>query len=141
MIGILGGVALYKSPEFRSFTTAPIQALRSVPPISTVPFFLMWFGFSEFGKILLVVSGISLNTAIATLQILENIEEKYLIAFQSFGRERSDIPVLYLIPKALESLLPTIRFSLTVAFGVVLVSELLGAQVGLGYLIQSARTI
>jgi ABC-type nitrate/sulfonate/bicarbonate transport system permease component len=99
----------------------------------------LWFGFAESGRLLLVVAGIAFNIAVATHQILSDVPEKQRILFKSFGIESSHLVRSYSIPRILESLLPTIRFSLSTAMGVVIVSELLGSQIGLGYLIQTAR--
>ena len=44
------------------------------------------------------------------------------------------------MPFVLPTLLPTVRYSVVIAIGVIIVSELLGSQVGLGYLIQTSRT-
>ena len=111
-----------------------------MPPVAAVPFILIWFGFAESGKVLLVVLAVGLNVAIAAYQVLDDADEKYLVAFHGFGLTGRELPISYLLPLAVESLLPTIRFSLSLAIGVVVVSELLGSQVGLGYLIQTSRT-
>jgi ABC-type nitrate/sulfonate/bicarbonate transport system permease component len=113
--------------------------MRSVPAVAIVPFFLLWFGFAETGRLLLVVTGIAFNIAIATHQILKDVPEKHRILFKSFGVCGSNLVRHYSVPRILESLLPTLRFSLSTAMGVVIVSELLGSQIGLGYLIQTAR--
>ena len=117
-----------------------MQSLRAIPAVATVPFFILWFGFSETGRILLFVLGISLNLIVSILQSLQNIDEKYLIAFRSYGMEVRKLPMKILVPFALEKLLPTMRFSLTVLIGLSVIAELLGSQSGLGYLLQSART-
>jgi ABC-type nitrate/sulfonate/bicarbonate transport system permease component len=114
--------------------------MRSIPAIAAVPFFLLWFGFSEHGKILLVLTGIAFNIAVATNQVLSAIPEKDRILFRSFGIAPNAMIVDYMLPRLLEALLPTVRFSLSTAMGVVIVSELLGSQIGLGYLMQTARS-
>lgn len=43
------------------------------------------------------------------------------------------------IPRIAETLLPTLRFGLALALGLIAVSEMLGAQYGLGYLMQTSR--
>ena len=134
------GIGIYRSPIFKNLGMPSIQALRSVPPIATVPFFLLWMGFSETGRYLMIVVGIGFNIAIATYQILGNIPEKYAIMFKSFDLEPRKQILIFSIPRVAENLLPTVRFSLSTAIGLVIVSELLGSQVGLGYLIQTSRS-
>ena len=138
--GVGLGIGIYWSPILNNFCMPTIQALRSVPPIATVPFFLLWLGFSETGRYLMIVVGIGFNIAIASYQILNNIPEKYAIMFKSFGLDPRNQIMIFSIPRILENLLPTVRFSLSTAIGLVIVSELLGSQTGLGYLIQTSRS-
>jgi len=139
-VGISLGIFAFKSLSFKKLSFPGIQCIRSIPPIATVPFFILWFGFSETGKYLMITLGIALNIAISTYQILENIPEKYKILFRSFGIKPQDLTLNYSLPTVAENILPTIRFSLSTAIGLVVVSELLGSQVGLGYLIQTSRS-
>lgn len=140
-IGVSVGIAWWRSPRFFDWSSPSVQALRSVPATATVPFFLLWFGFAEWGRLLLIMLGISLNIAIATHQILGNVPRKYLVAIRSGGLAAHEIPLRrFALPIVLESLLPTLRFALSTAIGLVVVSEILGSQTGLGYLIQTARS-
>jgi sulfonate transport system permease protein len=138
--GILLGIAVHRYKWLNKLLVPTLNSMRSVPAIATVPFFLLWFGFSEVGKVILVVSGIAFNIAIATNQVLNDIPEKHRVMFKSFGISPTSMVLDYSLPRILESLLPTVRFSLSTAIGVVIVSELLGSQIGLGYLIQTARS-
>ena len=56
------------------------------------------------------------------------------------NRRPESLTLKFLLPSVLERILPTLRFALATALGLVVVSELLGSQVGLGYLIQTARS-
>lgn len=138
--GIFLGLFIYKNIFLQRLFLPTIQAFRSIPPIATVPFFILWFGFSELGKYVMVFSGIAFNIAIASYQILSYVPEKYQIMFKSFDIKPQNLIFEYMLPKIFEELLPTIRFSLSTALGLVIVSELLGAQIGLGYLIQTSRS-
>jgi len=117
-----------------------LQGIRSLPPVAAIPFFLLWFGFSDIGKWLLVVVGAGANLTFTSYQILLDMPEKYHFALTSFGVARKSLSWNISLPLVLERLLPTLRFSLSTAIGLIIVSELLGSQVGLGYLIQSARS-
>lgn len=139
-LGISLGLFAFKSTLFRKIAFPSIQSIRAIPPIATVPFFILWFGFSETGKYIMVILGIALNIGIATHQILTKIPEKYEILFKSFKIKPRKLTFTYSLPTVFENILPTIRFSLSTAIGLVVVSELLGAQVGLGYLIQTSRS-
>jgi sulfonate transport system permease protein len=134
------GICMFNSKLFTRLVNPTIDSLRAIPAIATVPFFILWFGFSETGRLLMVVTGIAFNIAIAAYQALSDMPEKQRILFKSFGVSPRSLTREYVLPRLLETLLPTVRFSLATAMGVVVASELLGSQVGLGYLIQTARS-
>lgn len=138
--GIGMGIFVFNSKLFSRLISPMLDSMRSIPAIATVPFFILWFGFSEQGRILMVVVGIAFNIAIATFQALSDMPEKHKILFRSFHISPRSLTMAYVFPRILETLLPTIRFSLSTAIGVVIASELLGSQVGLGYLIQTSRS-
>ena len=139
-LGVVIGILLYRSRILHEFLNPSLQALRSVPPIATIPFFLLWFGFSEWGKILLITFGVSINLAIVAYQILQEKPDKYRYALHALGLDDHHLPWGIALPLVMERLLPTLRFSLAVSLGLVITSELLGSQYGLGYLIQASRS-
>jgi ABC-type nitrate/sulfonate/bicarbonate transport system permease component len=138
--GISLGVLIYRYEAINRLLMPTIQSFRSVPPIATVPFFILWFGFTDTGRYFMVLFGIAFNIAIASHQVLTSVPEKYKVMFNGFGQKPQQMVFSYMLPKIGEEILPTIRFSLSTAIGLVIVSELLGAQVGLGYLIQTSRS-
>lgn len=137
--GLVLGLVLYRYVLVHKIIMPSLQALRAVPAIATVPFFLLWFGFSEIGRYLVVVLGVSLSLAVALLQILDSMPEKYAVLFRGFSVDPHTRIIRFAAPFVVEKLLPTVRFSLSTALSLVVVSELLGAQLGLGHLIQTAR--
>lgn len=140
LAGVILGITTFNSKTFARLISPTIASMRSIPAIAIVPFFILWFGFSETGRILMVVMGIAFNLAVATYQALSNMPEKHKILFKSFDISPRSLTWEYVIPRLMETLLPTVRFSLSTAMGVVIASELLGSQIGLGYLMQTARS-
>ncbi len=122
------------------FLMPSINSMRSVPAAAVVPFFLLWFGFSETGRYLLATVAVALNVAIASRELLNQKVSSHESFFYSFGISSAALTLSYALPRVIEGILPTLRYSLAVALGAVTVSELLGSQVGLGYLIQSSRS-
>lgn len=138
--GILIGFLVHRWEVSRRLLLPSIQALRATTPVAVVPFFLLWFGFSDIGRYLLIVFGIGVSLAITTYQILENPPEKFKVMFKGFGLNPRAQLWSFGLPYVLEEILPTIRFGLATAIGLVVVSEFLGSHTGLGYLIQTARS-
>ena len=116
-----------------------VHAVRAVPAVAIVPFFLLWFGFSEIGRYLLVVLGLGLNVLVACADTVESPREADVVLFRNFQAPLNTRILRYWLPRVLENLLPTLRFGIALALGVIVVSEMLGAQSGLGYLMQTSR--
>lgn len=140
VVGVLLGVSCYNRMRVTNSLIPTIQSVRSIPPIATIPFFLLWFGFAWYGKVILITFGVALNICMATIETLNSADFKYVVAFRSFGSRPEKHVLRFCVPFALGNLLPTIRFALSTTIGLVIVAELLGSQVGIGHLIQSARS-
>ncbi|MBR5632045.1 MAG: ABC transporter permease [Bacteroidales bacterium] len=140
LLGIFTGLYLHKSKIAYQLIYPTIQSIRAIPPYASIPFFLLWFGFSEIGKFVILICGITFNLAVATYQTLLTIETKYDIFFKSIGKESRQFTWPFTLPYVIERILPTLRFSLSTAIGLVVVAEMLGAQMGLGYVIQTSRS-
>ena len=138
--GIFLGILLYKSRIAYNLLYPTIQSIRAIPPYALIPFFLLWFGFSEIGKFITLISGVLFNLAIASYQSLMVMDEKYTVFFDSIGKESRFFTRSFTLPYVIEKILPTLRFSLSTAIGLVVVAEMLGAQTGLGYVIQTSRS-
>jgi len=138
--GVALGVVLYKYEKIYLIAEPFLQSIRSVPAVAFIPFFLLWFGFSDVGKIILILVAIGVNIAFASYQILKQKEEKYQITLTSLQMTPQKTPFTLLLALVAEKLLPTLRFSLVIAISTIVMMEMLGSQNGLGYLIQNAQS-
>lgn len=138
-LGIGLALVMARSPASEAALIPSIQSLRAIPAAATVPFFLLWFGFSEGGRYALVLLAVAFNVAVAAGQILTRHSSAHECLFKSLGLKAGHLTFRYCLPRILEDILPTLRYSMALAIGAVTVSELLGSQVGLGYLIQTSR--
>jgi len=138
VLGVAVALALFRVGGL--FWVMPmVHAVRAVPAVAIVPFFLLWFGFSEIGRYLLVVLGLGLNVLVACADTVESPRETDVVLFRNFRAPLNTRVIRYWLPRVLENLLPTLRFGIALALGVIIVSEMLGAQSGLGYLMQTSR--
>lgn len=115
-------------------------AARAVPVIALMPLFVVWFGFKEYGRLLLVVL-----SAIAFL--IAPIHEAYRV----LGREKTIVKDQLalsvwkyyggiVIPATIGNLLGSLRVAMAITFTISIASEYIGAQVGIGKVLDAART-
>lgn len=144
LIGTLAGITLSvitaRMRWLDALLTPTILSMRAIPAAAMVPFFLLWFGFSESGRYVLATVAVAFNVSVAARQILAHIPMRHDSFFKSYGLNPYALTFKYCLPRIAEGILPTLRYSLALAIGAIAVSELLGSQVGLGYLLQTARS-
>jgi ABC-type nitrate/sulfonate/bicarbonate transport system permease component len=116
-----------------------VEAWRPVPPVALVPFFILWFGFSSFGKILLITLGVALIMVVNTYEAVNNVKPIFIKAAYSLGASKTTVFRTVIIPAILPELKAGLRISLAIGFALVIVSEYMGADYGLGYLINISK--
>jgi sulfonate transport system permease protein len=117
----------------------PIQMLRTLPVLALVPLFILWFGIGETPKVALVALGTFFPIYLNTHAGIRSIDNKLVEAASCMGLGRAGLIVHVILPGALPSALVGLRYSLGVAWLVLVISEQINASAGIGYLMTNAR--
>ncbi|WP_153062634.1 ABC transporter permease [Metasolibacillus meyeri] len=138
-LGLLFGlvVGLYKRSE--QLLDPTIQMLRTVPLLAITPLFILWFGFGELSKILLISMGAFFPMYVNAFLGVRNVDAKLfdVARILEFSRFKQISKVI--LPGAMPNVLSGVRLSLSASWLCLVVAELMGADKGIGYLIQDAR--
>lgn len=118
---------------------APLQMLRTLPVLALVPLFILWFGIGETPKILLVALATTFPVYLNTFAGIRAVDPRLLEAGESVGLGRLDTIRHVVLPGALPSFLVGLRYSLGLAWLVLVVSEQINASSGIGFLMTQAR--
>jgi len=138
-LGIGVGLLMGYSKVTKASLHGIIEAWRPIPPIALIPFFLLWFGFSFFGRILLVTLGVALIMVVATYEAMQNVPAQLSEAAKTLGARRQQVLWTVQWPAIRPELRGSLRVSLALSISLVIASEFLGAQTGLGYLINVSK--
>ncbi|MDP1419737.1 ABC transporter permease [Peribacillus simplex] len=139
-LGLSLGVIVGMQKKSEEYLNPSIQMLRTVPLLAITPLFIMWFGFGELSKVLLIALGAFFPLYLQTFLGLRNVDKKlYDVALILEFSRREQITKL-MIPAALPNILLGIRLALSAAWMCLVVAELLGADRGVGFMIQDARS-
>lgn len=122
----------------RSMFEPLIESLRPVPPVAIVPFFILWFGFSMGGKIFLVAIGVVLVLVPPIVNGLDNTPPTLLKTIKAFGGSNLKFVVTAALPSSIPGLKGSLRVAMATGLMLTILSEFMGAQLGLGYLINNA---
>jgi len=142
-IGVSAGLALaLVSGLFRwgeDLLDPPIQMLRTLPVLALVPLFILWFGIGETPKVALVALGTLFPVYLNTFAGIRGIDNKLVEAAATISLGRAGLIWHVILPGALPAALVGLRYSLGVAWLVLVISEQINATAGIGYLMTNAR--
>ncbi|MGE1103472.1 ABC transporter permease [Peribacillus simplex] len=139
-LGLLLGVIVGMQKKSEEYLNPSIQMLRTVPLLAITPLFIMWFGFGELSKVLLIALGAFFPLYLQTFLGLRNVDKKLYDVAQILEFSRLEQITKLMIPAALPNILLGIRLALSAAWMCLVVAELLGADRGVGFMIQDARS-
>ncbi len=139
LVGVVVGLLMTRFQFVYGLLNPIIEALRPVPPIALIPFFILWFGIGDFGKLLLAAIGCFMVMVVNTIEAVRNVPKIYKQAAASLGAEDSYAYRTVIVPAIVPELISGLRVGLALAFSLVIAAELMGAQTGIGYLIMVAR--
>ncbi|MGE7904492.1 ABC transporter permease [Peribacillus sp. NPDC094092] len=139
-LGLLLGVIVGMQKKSEEYLNPSIQMLRTVPLLAITPLFIMWFGFGELSKVLLIALGAFFPLYLQTFLGLRNVDKKLYDVARTLEFSRLEQITKLMIPAALPNILLGIRLALSAAWMCLVVAELLGADRGVGFMIQDARS-
>lgn len=117
----------------------PLQMLRTLPVLALVPLFILWFGIGETPKVALVALGTLFPVYLNTYAGIRSIDNKLVEAASTVGLGRLSLIANVILPGALPQALVGLRYSLGIAWLILVVSEQINATAGIGYMMTNAR--
>ena len=139
LVGIPLGVlaACFRSVE--SFVTPQTVFLRNVPIAALIPLTLVWFGLGETQKVFFIFIACVGFVVFDTTRAILDVDERYVETARTLGASRAHVIFKVLIPLALPDIVNSLRLLFGLAFGYIVLAELIDAKLGLGYIIQVAQ--
>ena len=147
VIGFAGGAGLALSlgllagyyPRVRNLLEPVVEILRPIPPLAMLPLFIVWIGIGEGSKIGFITYATFFPVFLTTVHAVQQVDPLLLRAAASLGARRAQLFFRVLLPAALPEILTGIRLGVALAFFVIVISEFIGAEEGLGFLINDGR--
>jgi ABC-type nitrate/sulfonate/bicarbonate transport system permease component len=134
----LGLPAGYFRP-LRNLLEPVVELLRPIPPLAMLPLFIVWVGIGEGSKVGFITYATFFPMFLTTVHAVGQIDPLLLRAAQSLGARRAQLFRRVILPAALPEILLGIRLGVALSFFVIVISEFIGAESGLGYLINDGR--
>jgi len=143
LIASIFGVSLgIISGYFRLFSEIimPVcEFLRPIPPIAWIPIAILWFGLGDSPAYFIVFIGAFFPIFINCYWGVRQSRLTYLNMARNLGLNKRQILANIILPGSLPGIISGLRIGLGLAWTSVISAELVGAQSGLGYMIQMNR--
>ncbi|CAH0346263.1 ABC transporter permease [Bacillus sp. CECT 9360] len=139
VIAVVMGVIMSRYTFVETWIAPIINLIGPIPALALLPLFIIWFGIGEFPKILLIAWSTFIPVLIYTLDGLKSVNSTLIRSALSLGANQKQIFTRVILPSAIPNILVGIEVSLGLSFSALVVSEMMGAENGLGYIIVDAR--
>jgi NitT/TauT family transport system permease protein/taurine transport system permease protein len=139
-LGVTVGLLRGRVPLVDAVFIVPSELVRPIPPLGLIPLFILWFGIGEVSKILLIFLSVFLIMMVNAQAGSRSCALDALRAAQSMGAGRWQTFRFVVLPSALPQIMTGLRISMGTALTILVASELLGGDRGLGFVILDASS-
>ncbi|MDQ1812596.1 ABC transporter permease [Massilia sp. CCM 9210] len=133
------GLAMGANARVYAWLNPLVQLLRPIPPIAYIPLAILWFGLGNPPAVFLIALGAFFPVLINTIAGVRQVDGIYLRAARNLGASQRTMFVRVILPAAVPYILSGVRIGIGTAFIVVIVSEMIAVNNGLGFRILEAR--
>jgi taurine transport system permease protein len=138
--GIFLGSLMAMSRVARMLLDPIVEFWRPLPPLAFAPLLVVWLGFGEMPKILLILLASIPIMIIATLSGVKAADESRIQCALMLGATPLQILRHVLLPNALPEIMTGVRLASGNAWGTLVAAELLASDRGIGYMILRASS-
>lgn len=138
-LGVVVALIIGKSKVLDYWFSPILAMIGPIPALAILPLFIIWFGIGELPKIILITWTVFFPVLTNTLEGIKSVSPVLIRSAMSLGASDRQIYQKIIFPSVLPNILAGAQISLGLAFSALVVSEMLGATSGLGYIIVDAR--
>lgn len=135
IVGVPLGLMIGRSKVLEALTAPIIGFFRPIPPIAFITLFVFYFGIGEGPKIGLIFMACLWYVILNCAEGVRNIPDLIIRAGENIGLTRIQLFFKVIIPASLPAIMTAVRAASAISWTLVVASELIGAQAGLGFMI------
>ena len=139
--GIIVGAVVGGLATLRNIMLPIFSSLYAVPIVILYPIFTAWFGIGSESKIAFAGIYGFFPVMLSTAAGIRTIDPQYILAARSMGATLPQQILRVIIPASIPTVLTGLRLGGALTIIGVVVSEMLTASAGIGYLVSRYRTI
>jgi len=135
--GVVLGVLMARVPVVERTVEPVLLLVYPVPKPALIPLFMIWLGIGDFSKITVIALAAALPVIVAAHNGARGVDDVLVWSARSRGTSEARILWRIVLPAALPQIAAGVRTALAVAMIVLVSSEFISSEAGLGYLIFS----
>ena len=116
-----------------------IELLRPIPGLALMPLTIVWFGFSETSKIMLIAYACFFSIYLNTHAGVRNVDPLFIKVMKVYGNGQRDILTKVVLYSMLPYTFTGLRYAVAISLIFLVAVELVGAQNGLAFSLAVAQ--
>lgn len=112
---------------------------RNLPVAALIPLTILWFGIDESQKVMFIFIACVPFVYTGAVAAIAGVPDRYVETAQTLGATPLQIVRKVLVALALPDIYNSLRHLFGLAFGYIMLAELINAQYGLGYLLMASQ--
>jgi ABC-type nitrate/sulfonate/bicarbonate transport system permease component len=112
---------------------------RNVPIAALIPLTLIWFGIDETQKVMFIFFACIPFVYSDSVSAIAGVPDRYVETAQTLGASEQQIVAKVLVPLALPQIYDGLRHLFGLAFGYIMLAEVVNAEFGLGRLLMDSQ--
>ena len=141
LVGVPLGIFLGFNKRIGAFLLPIFGFLRPIPALAFIPIVVIWFGIGEFAKIFVIFMTAFLYILLGAVSGVRSVPHDYFRLSENYRLPAKSVLFRVVLPAAMPEIFVSLRTAMALSWAVVVASELIAAQTGLGYLISSASQV
>lgn len=134
-LGLVLGLLVGFSKRTEEYVDPSLQLLRLTPNLALAPLFILWFGFGEISKIVIIANIAFFPLYMNAYAGIRQVDPKLVEVSRVLEFSRIRQVTRLILPASVPNLLLGLRLSLASSWLGLVVAEIIGSQEGIGYLI------
>jgi NitT/TauT family transport system permease protein len=139
LVGVPFGI-LAGSWRVAEASAAPLAVFgRNIPIAALIPLTILWFGIEETQKVMFIFLACVPFIFTDAVHAVTAVHDRYVETAQTLGASSMQVILKVLVPLALPNIYTSLRALFGLAFGYIMLAELINAKYGLGYLLSTSQ--
>jgi len=138
-VGVPLGMAAGAWRPVEAFLAPVVLVGRNIPIAALIPLTILWFGIDETQKVMFIfIATVPFVFASAAAAVI-GVADRFVETAQTLGASDGQVVRKVLVPLALPDVFVGLRSLFGIAFGYIMLAELINAGHGLGYLLSVSQ--